>query len=62
MSHANAPLTPAGRLRLVLRCEQRPIAHVAAEVGVFRQPPGQDGRRQGRVPLPAHRRRTASPA
>lgn len=37
MSHANAPLTPAGRLRLVLRCEHRPIAHVAAEAGVSRQ-------------------------
>ena len=34
MTHANAPLTPAGRLRLVLRCESRPIAHVAAEAGV----------------------------
>ena len=37
MSHANAPLTPAGRLRLVRRCEDRPIAHVAAEAGVSRQ-------------------------
>src|SRR5690606_35010529 len=37
MSHANAPLTPAGRLRLVLRCEHRPIAHVAAEAGISRQ-------------------------
>ena len=37
MSHANAPLTPAGRLRLVLRCQTRPIAHVAAEVGISRQ-------------------------
>jgi transposase InsO family protein len=37
MSHANAPLTPAGRLRLVRRCEHRPIAHVAAEAGVSRQ-------------------------
>ena len=37
MTHANAPLTPAGRLRLVLRCEHRPIAHVAAEAGVSRQ-------------------------
>ena len=37
MTHANAPLTPAGRLRLVLRCESRPIAHVAAEAGVSRQ-------------------------
>jgi len=35
--HANAPLTPTGRLRLVRRCEVRPIAHVAAEAGVSRQ-------------------------
>jgi len=37
MSHRNAPLTPAGRLRLVQRCAYRPIAHVAAEAGVSRQ-------------------------
>ena len=37
MSHANAPLTPEGRLRLVLRCAHRPIAHVAAEAGISRQ-------------------------
>jgi transposase InsO family protein len=37
MSHANAPLTPAGRLRLVERCERRAIAHVAAEAGISRQ-------------------------
>ena len=37
MSHRNAPLTPAGRLRLVQRCQRRPIAHVAAEAGVSRQ-------------------------
>ncbi|KMM46151.1 hypothetical protein CWIS_06650 [Cellulomonas sp. A375-1] len=37
MSHANAPLTPAGRLRLVRRCQSRPIAHVAAEAGIGRQ-------------------------
>src|SRR5690606_7311020 len=36
MSHANAPLTPAGRLRLIGRCQDRPIAHVAAEAGVSR--------------------------
>jgi len=30
-------LTAAGRLRLVLRCEHRPIAHVAAEAGISRQ-------------------------
>jgi transposase InsO family protein len=37
VSHANAPLTPAGRLRLINRCQTRPIAHVAAEAGVSRQ-------------------------
>ena len=44
MSHANAPLTPAGRLRLIERClgahdgsGARPIAHVAAEAGISRQ-------------------------
>lgn len=36
MVHANAPLTPAGRLRLIERCRTRPIAHVAAEAGVSR--------------------------
>ncbi|WP_460980224.1 helix-turn-helix domain-containing protein, partial [Pseudactinotalea suaedae] len=36
MSHANAPLTPAGRLRLIQRCQYRPIAHVAAEAGISR--------------------------
>ena len=36
MSHANAPLTPAGRLRLIQRCQIRPIAHVAAEAGISR--------------------------
>ena len=34
MTHRNAPLTPQGRLRLVLRCRHRPIAHIAAEAGV----------------------------
>ena len=37
MHHRNAPLTPAGRLRLIERCRHRPIAHVAAEAGVSRQ-------------------------
>ncbi len=37
MHHRNAPLTPAGRLRLIERCEHRPIAHVAAEAGISRQ-------------------------
>jgi transposase len=37
MTHACAPLTPAGRLRMVQRCQSRPIAHVAAEAGVAPQ-------------------------
>jgi transposase len=37
MTHVNAPLTPAGRLRLVERSQHRPVAHVAAEAGVARQ-------------------------
>ena len=37
MSHANARLTPAGRLVMVLRIgAARPVAHVAAEMGVSR--------------------------
>ena len=36
--HANAPLTPRGRLILCQRIEAgRPIAHVAAEMGISRQ-------------------------
>lgn len=34
--HRNAPLTPEGRRRLVERCRTRPIAHVAAEMGISR--------------------------
>ena len=36
MHHANAPLTPEGRYRLIERCAHRPIAHVAAEAGISR--------------------------
>ncbi len=36
MSHRNAPLSYEGRRRLVRRCQQRPIAHVAAEMGISR--------------------------
>ena len=36
MSHANAPLSQEGRRRLVERCRTRPIAHVAAEMGISR--------------------------
>lgn len=34
--HHNAPLSVEGRLRLVQRCQTRPIAHVAAEMGISR--------------------------
>ena len=34
--HANAPLTVEGRRRLAERCRTRPIAHVAAEMGISR--------------------------
>lgn len=34
--HRNAPLSYEGRLRLVERCRTRPIAHVAAEMGISR--------------------------
>lgn len=36
MSHSNAPLCVEGRRRLVARCADRPIAHVAAEMGISR--------------------------
>lgn len=36
MSHTNVPLTIEGRRRLVERCRTRPIAHVAAEMGISR--------------------------
>lgn len=36
MVHSNAPLSIEGRRRLVQRCQHRPIAHVAAEMGVSR--------------------------
>ncbi len=35
-THANAPLSPEGRRRLIERCRTRPIAHVAAEMGISR--------------------------
>jgi transposase InsO family protein len=37
MHHRNAPLSVEGRRRLVARCQTRPIAHVAAEMGISRQ-------------------------
>ena len=36
MTHGNAPLSIEGRRRLVTRCANRPIAHVAAEMGISR--------------------------
>jgi transposase InsO family protein len=36
MTHGNAPLSLEGRRRLVQRCQDRPIAHVAAEMGISR--------------------------
>lgn len=36
VSHRNGPLSPEGRRRLVERCQDRPIAHVAAEMGISR--------------------------
>lgn len=35
-THANAPLSPEGRRRLIERCRIRPIFHVAVEMGIFR--------------------------
>lgn len=34
--HTNAPLSVEGRRRLIERCRTRPIAHVAAEMGISR--------------------------
>jgi len=36
MSHRHAPFSFEGRLRLVQRCQQRLISHVAAEMGISR--------------------------
>jgi transposase len=36
MTHRNAPLPPEGRRRLIERCRTRPVAHVAAEMGISR--------------------------
>ncbi|MFJ2022149.1 IS481 family transposase [Streptomyces nodosus] len=36
MTHANAPLSVEGRRRLVKHCRTRPIAHIAAEMGISR--------------------------
>ncbi|GAP47640.1 integrase family protein [Streptomyces azureus] len=36
MTHANAPLSVEGCRRFIERCKTRPIAHVAAEMGISR--------------------------
>lgn len=36
MTHRNASLSVEGRRRLIVRCKTRPIAHVAAEMGISR--------------------------
>jgi transposase len=36
VSHRNARLSVEGRRRLIERCQHRPIAHVAAEIGISR--------------------------
>ena len=36
LPHSNSPLSIEGRRRLVERCRSRPIAHVAAEMGISR--------------------------
>ncbi|GAB3561835.1 IS481 family transposase [Amycolatopsis endophytica] len=36
MNHPNAPVSIEGRRRLIERCKTRPIAHVAAEMGISR--------------------------
>ncbi|WP_141124838.1 helix-turn-helix domain-containing protein, partial [Prescottella equi] len=36
MTHANVPLSIEGRRRLIERYRTRPIAHVAAEMGISR--------------------------
>jgi transposase-like protein len=36
VTHANAPLSIEGRKRLIERCKTRPIAHVAAQMGISR--------------------------
>ena len=36
MTHRSSPLTPEGRRRLSKRCRTRPVAHIAAEMGISR--------------------------
>ncbi|WP_329073373.1 IS481 family transposase [Amycolatopsis sp. NBC_01480] len=70
MHHRNAPLSLEGRRRLVARCQARPIAHVAAEMGISRQCASKwvnRWRRHGEAglldrPSVPHRQPTAAPA
>ena len=71
MTHRNAPLTPQGRYRLVMRVQAgRPIAHVVAEVassyyellhvggGVFSH---EQARSESQAGFPPHPRRHLGP-
>lgn len=68
--HRNAPLSVEGRRRLVERCQTRPIAHVAAEMGISRQCASKWVNRHRRFgdagladrPSVPHRQPTATPA
>lgn len=55
MTHRNAPLTPQGRYRLVMRVQAgRPIAHVAAEAGIARYRQGGTEALEDRSSAPLH--------
>jgi transposase len=70
MPHRNAPLSVEGRRRLIQRCQVRPIAHVAAEMGISRQCASKWVNRHRRFgaaglvdrPSVPHRQPTATPA
>jgi transposase InsO family protein len=70
MLHRNAPLSVEGRRRLIQRCQARPIAHVAAEMGISRQCASKWVNRHRRFgeaglldrPSVPHRQPTATPA
>lgn len=67
--HRNAPLSVEGRRRLIARCRHRPIAHVAAEMGISRHCAGKwvnRHRRHGETgladqPSVPHHQPTATP-
>ena len=60
--HRNAPLSPEGRRRLVERCKTRPIAHVAAEVGISRATASKWVNRYERLGEIGHLDRSSTPA